>query len=87
MAEKNKKTIIRMCTVCRNRFEKHELMRVVKNSGGQIFVDETHKAAGRGAYVCPNPQCLEKLEKTKALNRAFKCEVPKCIYSEIKGEN
>ena len=76
----------RMCCVCRGRFEKTNLVRVVKNKNGDIFVDETFKAAGRGAYVCKNPLCLEKLEKTRALNRAFKCEVPKNIYSEIKGE-
>ncbi|MBP3389566.1 MAG: YlxR family protein [Clostridia bacterium] len=75
-----------MCTVCRNHFEKPYLVRVVKNKSGQIFVDKTFKAEGRGAYVCKNPECLEKLEKTKALNRAFKCEVPVHIYSEIKGE-
>ena len=75
-----------MCTVCKNHFEKQYLVRVVKNKSGQIFVDHSFKAEGRGAYVCKNPECLEKLEKTKALNRAFKCEVPAHIYSEIKGE-
>ena len=81
-----KKIPIRMCCVCRNHFEKPYLVRVVKNKSGQIFVDHSFKAEGRGAYVCKNPECLEKLEKTKALNRAFKCEVPAHIYSEIKGE-
>ena len=81
-----KKEPIRMCAVCRNHFDKKELVRVVKNRSGQIFVDKTFKAEGRGAYVCTNAQCLEKMEKTKALNRAFKCDVPTHIYSEIKGE-
>lgn len=81
-----KKIPIRMCCVCRGRFEKPNLVRVVKNKNGEIFVDETFKASGRGAYVCKNPDCLAKLEKTRALNRAFKCEVPKYLYSEIKGE-
>ena len=77
---------VRMCCVCRGRFEKPDLVRVVKNKDGEIFIDKTFKAAGRGAYVCKCPECLQKLEKTRALNRAFKCEVPKSIYSEIKGE-
>lgn len=81
-----KKIPIRMCCVCRNHFEKPYIVRVVKNKEGQIFVDRTFKAEGRGAYVCTNAQCLEKLEKTKALNRAFKCDVPASIYREIKGE-
>ncbi|MFQ6749751.1 MAG: RNase P modulator RnpM [Clostridia bacterium] len=83
---KMKKIPERMCCVCRGRFEKPMLARVVKNKNGEIFVDYTFKAAGRGAYVCKNPLCLAKLEKSRALNRAFKCEVPKSIYSEIKGE-
>lgn len=81
-----KKEPIRMCAVCRNHFDKKELVRVVKNKSGQIFVDKTFKAEGRGAYVCKSDACLQKLEKTKALNRAFKCDVPAHIYSEIKGE-
>ena len=81
-----KKEPIRMCAVCRNHFDKKELVRVVKNKNGKIFVDTTFKAEGRGAYVCKNPECIARLEKTKALNRAFKCEVPAHIYSEIKGE-
>lgn len=87
MAKSIKSKPIRMCTVCRNHYDKLDLVRVVKNKNGVIFIDPTFKAEGRGAYICKNPQCLEKLEKTKALNRAFKCEVPKSIYSEIKGEN
>lgn len=81
-----KKIPIRMCSVCRNHFDKFNLVRVVKNKNGEIFVDRSFKAQGRGAYVCKNEECLKKLEKTKALNRAFKCDVPAYIYSEIKGE-
>ena len=81
-----KKIPVRMCSVCRNHFEKPYLIRIVKNKSGQIFVDKTFKAEGRGAYVCKSDACLQKLEKTKALNRAFKCDVPTHIYSEIKGE-
>ena len=81
-----KKVPIRMCSVCRQHFEKPCLVRVVKNKNGEMFVDRSFKAEGRGAYVCKNPECLEKLQKTKALNRAFKCDVPAHIYSEIKGE-
>lgn len=77
---------IRMCCVCRGRFEKEDLVRVAKNKNDEIFVDTTFKAPGRGAYVCKNHECLEKLQKTRALNRAFKCEVPQSIYSQIKGE-
>lgn len=81
-----KKEPIRMCSVCREHFPKKDLVRVVKNKDGNIFIDRTFKADGRGAYVCKSEKCLEKLIKTRALNRAFKCNVPLDIYSEIKGE-
>lgn len=72
----------RMCSCCRNTFSKNELIRVVK-SGDNFSVDRTHKAPGRGAYVCKNPECLKKLVKTRALNRSFKTVVPDEIYEEV----
>jgi len=77
---------IRMCVVCRGQSDKKTLMRIVKNKDGQIFVDKTGKANGRGAYVCKNKECFDKLCKTKALNRAFKCEVPAEVYQMIGEE-
>lgn len=77
---------IRMCIVCRTQGDKRGLLRIVKNKEGQIFVDETGKANGRGAYVCRNNDCFQKLCKQKALNRAFKCEVPQEVYQKI-GES
>jgi len=75
-----------MCVVCRGQSDKKTLMRIVKNKDGQIFVDKTGKANGRGAYVCKNKECFDKLCKTKALNRAFKCEVPAEVYQMIGEE-
>ena len=74
---------IRMCIVCRGQSDKKTLLRIVKNKDGEIFVDKTGKANGRGAYVCKNRECFEKLKKTKALNRAFKCNVKDEIYERI----
>ncbi len=72
-----------MCIVCRGQSDKKTLLRIVKNKDGEIFVDKTGKANGRGAYVCKNRECFEKLKKTKALNRAFKCNVKDEIYERI----
>ncbi len=72
-----------MCIVCRNMFDKRELIRVVKNKDGNFYVDRTGKMAGRGAYICKNEACHEKLKKTKVLNKNFKCEVPEQIYEEL----
>ncbi|MBE7075838.1 MAG: YlxR family protein [Clostridiales bacterium] len=77
---------IRMCIVCRGQSDKKTLLRIVKNKDGEIFVDKTGKANGRGAYVCKSKDCFEKLCKQKALNRAFKTEVPQEIYQKIGEE-
>ncbi len=77
---------VRMCVVCRGQSDKKELLRVVKNKDGEIFVDKTGKANGRGAYVCNSKECFEKLVKQKALNRAFKCNVAMEVYEKIGEE-
>ncbi len=82
----NSKEKIRMCIVCRGQSDKKTLLRIVKNKEGQIFVDKTGKANGRGAYVCKNKECFQKLCKTHALNRAFKMEVPATVYQMIGEE-
>lgn len=75
-----------MCIVCREHSDKKELLRIVKNKDGQIFVDKTGKANGRGAYICKSKECLNKLKKSRGLNRAFKCEVGDDVYSMIGEE-
>ena len=82
----NRKEKLRMCIVCRGQSDKKVLLRIVKNKDGEIFVDKTGKANGRGAYVCKEKACFEKLCKTKALNRAFKCNVPESVYQKIGEE-
>lgn len=79
-----KKIPLRMCVSCREMKDKKELIRIVKNKENQIFVDPTFKANGRGAYLCNNIDCLEKGVKTKALNRAFKCEINEEVVENIK---
>ena len=76
----------RMCIACRQMFDKKDLTRVVKNKEGQIFVDSSGKANGRGAYVCTNQSCLEKMKKQKILNKAFKCMVEEKIYKQLEEE-
>ena len=75
----------RMCIVCRQMKTKDELVRIVKNNASEIFVDKTFKAQGRGAYICKNDTCREKLVKTRALDRAFKCTVGnECLENLMK---
>lgn len=81
-----KKQPIRMCFICRNTSDKKALNRLVKNKDGEVFLDKTGKASGRGAYICNSAECLEKLKKQKVLNRAFKCELPEEVYNKICEE-
>ena len=72
-----------MCCVCREMKPKQDLIRVVKTKEGKDYIDETNKANGRGAYVCKQEQCIEKIKKTKGLSRAFRGQVPEEIYDEL----
>ena len=77
---------LRMCCVCRESKEKKELLRIVKNKDGEIFIDPTGKANGRGAYICPSSECLQKAVKSKGLERSFKMPIPKEVYEMLAKE-
>ncbi len=72
----------RMCVSCKKMKDKRSLIRIVKNNE-EIRFDDTFKAAGRGAYVCGDAACIDRVCKYKLLNKAFKCDVPPEIYSEL----
>lgn len=76
----------RMCLACREMYDKKQLLRIVKNKEGEIFIDKTGKSNGRGAYVCLNKKCLDKVKKNKLLNKTFKCQVEQCIYDMLEEE-
>ncbi len=75
---------LRMCIVCRTMKDKRDLIRIVKDKEGNIFVDETGKKNGRGAYICNNPECFNKLQKQKILNKTFKTNVDEKVYEKLK---
>ena len=81
-----KNEVVRMCFICRNTYDKKELNRLVKNKEGNIFLDITGKANGRGAYICNSADCLDKVKKHKVLNKAFKCELSDEIVQKICEE-
>ena len=81
-----KKIPMRMCIVCHNMVDKRELIRIIRNKDGEYSLDTTLKANGRGAYICNNPECKTKMIKTKALNKAFKENIPQEVYGKIQGE-
>ena len=65
---------------------KKELIRIVRSDEGEFSVDTTGKKAGRGAYICPNVECLGKAKKTKGLERSFKSAVPAEVYDKLREE-
>ena len=83
---KQKKVPTRKCMVCHEHADKNTLIRIVKTKDGEIFKDDTYKANGRGAYVCSKQECIEKMIKTRALDRTFRTKVPQEIYEKIKSE-
>ena len=76
----------RTCMVCQEIKLKKDLIRIVKNKQGEIFVDKTSKANGRGAYICNNKECLEKVMKSKRLEKTFEQKIDDSIYESLKGE-
>jgi predicted RNA-binding protein YlxR (DUF448 family) len=75
----------RTCIGCNEKKEKKQLIRIVKNSEGNINVDTTGKANGRGAYICKNIECLEKAIKSKKLERSLKTKIDLQIYENLRG--
>lgn len=72
---------LRTCVVCRNQCEKSALLRIVKGKDGNVFVDASGKADGRGAYVCKD--CIKDAVKRRSLNKAFKMQIPQDVYDEL----
>lgn len=83
---KAKKVPLRMCTGCGEMFDKRTLVRVVKSPQGEVSLDLTGKKAGRGAYVCKNPDCLKKARKKKAFERAFQMQIDDEVYNKMEEE-
>ena len=77
---KPKKIPMRMCVGCRESKPKRELIRVVRAPDGTVSMDPGGKKPGRGAYVCPQTECLKRAIKTKALERGLDCQIPQEIY-------
>jgi predicted RNA-binding protein YlxR (DUF448 family) len=61
----------RSCVACRTVRPKRDLLRVVRSPSGEIAIDPTGRAAGRGAYVCRAAECIDNAIKKGALNRAL----------------
>jgi predicted RNA-binding protein YlxR (DUF448 family) len=81
-----KKTPMRTCMGCNTQRTKKELVRVVRSPDGIISLDLTGKAPGRGAYICPDVQCLKKARKARRFERSLSCEIGADIYDLMEKQ-
>ena len=81
-----KKIPQRQCMGCRERKAKREMIRVVRCTDGSVNLDFSGKMNGRGAYVCPDPECLKKALKSKALDRSLEVTIPEEVIDRLQKE-
>lgn len=92
---KQKKIPLRMCAGCGEMKPKKELVRVVRapireengaETGGEVSLDVTGRKPGRGAYVCPNPECLKKAQRARRLEKAFSCRIDEEVWAALGAQ-
>lgn len=88
---KVKKIPQRTCIGCGEIHNKKEMVRIVRSPEGDVSLDRSGKKPGRGAYVCPNPACIEKAFQSKSLEKALQVKVSpetkKALLAELSHEN
>ena len=81
-----KKIPQRTCMACQEKKDKRDLVRIVRSPEGEISVDLTGKKPGRGAYICPNLECLNRVIKSKRLERSLETAISQEIYESLKEQ-
>ena len=80
-----KKIPLRKCLATGEQLPKKELIRVVRNKEGEVFVDPTGKKNGRGAFLKRSQEAIDIAKKKKVLSRALDVEIPEAIFEELKN--
>ena len=75
----------RTCMGCNEKKNKKDFIRIVKNKENNISIDNTGKSEGRGAYICDKIECLDKVIKSKRLERVFDMKISDEIYENLRG--
>ena len=81
-----KKIPQRQCMGCRERKPKRELIRVVRTPEGAVSLEFGGIMNGRGSYLCPDPECLKKALRSKALDRSLEVTIPEDVYHRLEKE-
>ena len=80
---KERKLPMRTCVITHEKLPKKELIRIVRNKENEVFVDETGKQNGKGAYLKLDENVVEKARKSKVLNKYLETEVNDSIYDDV----
>lgn len=75
----------RTCMGCNSKKDKQDLIRIVVNKEGEVNIDKTGKMQGRGAYICNNIECLDKIITTKRLERSLDIKIDNQIYENLRS--
>ena len=81
---KTKKIPMRTCVVSGEKLPKRELVRIVRNKEGEVFVDTTGKLNGRGVYLKKDKGILEKAKSSKILDKKLEININEEIYNELE---
>ena len=81
-----KKIPQRQCMGCRERKPKRDMIRIVRTPEGVVRLDFGGKMNGRGAYICPDKECLKKVQKSKALERSLEIPIPDEVFDRLAKE-
>lgn len=81
-----KKIPMRQCLGCNEHRPKKELLRVVRDSEGNVSLDFTGKKSGRGAYICRDIKCLKKVRKSGRLSKNLECSISDEVYARMEEE-
>ena len=81
---KVRKIPMRLCTGCGQSFSKKELIRIVRTPEGEVKLDVSGKAPGRGAYICKSAECLKKARKNKRMDRSFETKIPDEVFDGLE---
>jgi predicted RNA-binding protein YlxR (DUF448 family) len=68
---------------CRRSRPKRELRRIVRTPDGRVVIDPTGRLAGRGAYVCPDTDCMTTAITKGALGRALETPLPASFPADV----
>ena len=74
----------RTCMGCNLKRDKKDLIRIVKNKENEIIIDKTGKQEGRGAYICNNIECFEKVIKSKRIEKVLETKISNEVYENLK---